>query len=247
VGVDQPYLPDAIVPLEQWRQPTPREAESLQEIIPCVAHRVWIVRAPVGPVNALRDVGVADAQTQERAGILCADPIALRALRELREFAKTLVARDEGFQALGVSVRRPGLHTTTVDATRTWRIGLHLDSWDRGDLSMRHESRSRLNINLGRGSRHLFLVPVPVSEIWEWAGRTNRRGPVIAPSDLVRQFLRNHTVTLVYGLEIQPGEAYIANTELFPHDSTTIGKREPDVSYTVLGYFNGDRSKADQA
>jgi hypothetical protein len=44
----------------------------------------------------------------------------------------------------------------------------------------------------------------------------------------------------VLRLEIRPGEAYIAPTEIVIHDATTMGKEFTDATFTVLGNF--DRS-----
>ena len=48
--------------------------------------------------------------------------------------------------------------TTTTDTRTMWRLGIHLDNFDRMPLERRHESRRRIGINLGPGPRFLVLT-----------------------------------------------------------------------------------------
>jgi hypothetical protein len=235
-----PFIPQALVPRPGWRRPSADECTLLRSVAEDPAHCLWIVPAPSGPIDALRKSGLAEALGQAQAASLVTSSEVSVQLDELAAFASTLAVDPDELQKLGVSVRAPGLTTTTVDVRKNRRIGLHVDSWDQAEWRERRRSRNRINFNLGRGDRFLLVAPVGIDDIYAAKGKCLEGPGELAPSALARAYLQRHRALPVWRVRIVPGEAYIASTELFPHDSTTVMKTEPDVSFTLLGHFAGD-------
>lgn len=58
-----------------------------------------------------------------------------------------------------------GHATVTCDPRTGHFIGLHIDSWDRGKLSERINSRNRLCVNLGLSERYLIFLNLPLARL----------------------------------------------------------------------------------
>jgi len=125
----------------------------------------------------------------------------------------------------------PNQRTTTIDTRTTRRLGLHLDNFDRLPLERRAESRRRVAANLGPGSRFLILA---IEDIREIAQRSTEdvRHP---HTDHVRRYIADGGELTCIRIRLEPGEGYIAPTELIPHDGSTWGVDTPSTVAFWLG------------
>jgi hypothetical protein len=221
------YDLDAILPRPPWRVASNEESARL------TARGVSLVSFPALLVGRLTELGLAGVCNQRDAHLFCERHDVRRALNDLVECATRMVSRTEDMRVQGMSVRAPGLLTTTVDPSRDRRIGIHIDSWDRLSIPARAKARNRLNINLGTEPRYLLLVDAPIDEM---PPADAIQGSVNATA-FAKDYLRTNPNVPVMQLEIRPGEAYMAPTERLPHDSTTAMKQAPDISFTILGHF----------
>lgn len=242
LGCDVPYEQGARVPLNDWRTLSNSEHVRITTDIfaPATPASTWILRLPKEILEPLFQLGVHRLARQEDANRFWANPETIKAAQPLVSYARQLTRRDENFKIQGICTRVPGLGTTTVDTSRGVRIGIHVDSWDRAVISLRERARNRLNVNLGKGNRYLLLVNARVDAmarfLYQQSGNPIEMKGVTA---ITRAFLASRPEFPIYKVCIKPNEAYIAPTELLPHDATTVGKDEPDVSLTFLGYFDG--------
>jgi hypothetical protein len=123
--------------------------------------------------------------------------------------------------------------STTIDRSDGKRIGLHIDQWERQPLASVRSARNRLCLNMGPGARYLVFVAV---DLWDIAASCG-----VAPTNpfttrKAQVYLRQHPMTNVYRLRIEPGEAYIASTECLIHDGQASSVAGEWV-YTVFGRF----------
>jgi len=235
-----PFAGDARIPIQQWRTLSPDEGRQLSADE--AAPQVWILKVPDALLEPLLANGVQGITKQSEADLFIRQPHLSDSLANILEFGKSLAVTPTGLKLQGMGVRPPGLITTTVDKERSVRIGLHMDSWDRLHPRETRRARNRLNINLGSGNRYLLLVDMPVDTIFS-NGREGSDKAIRGSSGLARDFLERNPQHPVLKLCIRPFEAYIAPTELLPHDSSTLDKREADVSLTMLGHFGGPTTK----
>lgn len=127
--------------------------------------------------------------------------------------------------------------STTIDRTDGNRIGLHIDRWERRPLASVRFARNRLCLNMGPRPRYLVFLAVDVLETAASCG--------VAPSSPfttrdAQAYLRQHPMTAVYRLRIEPGEAYVASTESLIHDGQASSPAGEWV-YTVFGHFEATR------
>ncbi|GIH02959.1 hypothetical protein Rhe02_10260 [Rhizocola hellebori] len=122
--------------------------------------------------------------------------------------------------------------TSTVYPGTTLRPGLHVDNRDNKPLRTRLRSRRRMGLNLGPGSRWLLVCFPDILTIAQTLGRDQDRVP---GNDEFGEFVdsRRHDVTCVW-IPVQPGEAYVAPTDLVGHDGGTLGSQESTI-YFFLG------------
>jgi hypothetical protein len=237
-----PYAPGARIPASPWHRVANDERALDEDEAGAGTVDAWILKVPKDLLEPFVHAGVHDIERQADVARLMRSPAIADAIGDVTAFARSLATNTDGLKVQGIGVRVPGLTTTTVDTQRKVRIGLHVDSWDRSHPSETARARTRLNLNLGAGNRYLLLVDAPVDELW--ATRISAENPQVTvrgSSELARQHLAENPNQQVIRLCIGPCEAYIAPTELLPHDSSTLHKHEVDVSLTLLGHFRGPR------
>ncbi|KOV22884.1 hypothetical protein ADK60_24430 [Streptomyces sp. XY431] len=123
--------------------------------------------------------------------------------------------------------------TTTPNYRDGRRIGLHVDNWDRLPYSSKHTGRRRLCFNLGPGTRYLLLGNLDIRAICA-ALHTDAEMRYPHTDDL-RAYISRGLPLRVYRFRLDPGEGYIAPTELLPHDGSTEDQPEPSTAAFWLG------------
>ena len=134
---------------------------------------------------------------------------------------------------LGHTDSPAGQRTTTVDQSVDRRTGIHLDNWDKLPLAERVRSRRRLAINLGPGDRYVIIATQDVCDL-------HALHPIDAPfprTGDVREFVRHGGGLRCVRIRFEPGEGYLAPTELVPHDGSTLGIDQPSRIAFWLGHF----------
>lgn len=212
------YAPEARLPLDAWQELGDAATAELLRV-PAGGTVIRLLRLPEQVTAGFRDAGSA----AERVGL---------------DYARSLLPPGADCVSLGCDVRAAGQCTTTVDPAVGRRIGLHVDSWDGWNFhapASARPRRTRLNLNLAGTPRYLLFMRLNIGDIWAAADAHDRK---LGPTPLLQAFLRSRPAAPVYRLEIRPGEAYIAPTDIMPHDSSTLGARQADVSLSLIGHFD---------
>jgi hypothetical protein len=146
-----------------------------------------------------------------------------------------LFADQHAAQFLAYADSQPGQATTTIDPATGRRIGIHLDNFDKLPLAQRTASRRRLGLNLGPGVRHLLLGNIDILDICQAAGI---RHPRHCPhTDDIRRHVADRRALPLLRLRLDPGDGYIAPTELVPHDGSTLTGEAPSRIAFWLGHW----------
>lgn len=151
---------------------------------------------------------------------------ALDEIHRFQPFGDRHPARFLGYTECAADQR-----TTTTDTRTKRRLGIHLDNFDRMPLERRHESRRRIGINLGPGPRFVVFTTQDVNGL-------ARITPVIERNphtDQVRRFVAQGGQLTCIRIRLEPGEGYLAPTEVIPHDGSTTGIRIPSTIAFWLG------------
>lgn len=125
--------------------------------------------------------------------------------------------------------------TTTPNYQDGRRIGLHVDNWDRLSYQMKHTGRRRLCFNLGPGTRYLLLSDLDIRTICRalYQEPANR----YPHTDDLRAYVADRQPLRVLRIRLDPGDGYIAPTELLPHDGSTEGQSQPSTAAFWLGHW----------
>jgi hypothetical protein len=139
----------------------------------------------------------------------------------------------------GLSQYPPGLETVTVDRGTGFRLGLHIDNWDRLALNCRAGSQPRLCINIGPEHRYFLFVPQTVQSIANAVCDGDRPNAEMALSheSLLDLFFKQLSSGPVVRIKLKPDEAYIAQTDNLIHDASTVGTERAGWTFTVRGRF----------
>jgi hypothetical protein len=143
----------------------------------------------------------------------------------------------------GVARNPPGMEVTTIDRAIDWRVGLHIDNFDRAQIDERRSARNRISINVGSQRRHLLFVPHASREISDKVASRRDSAQSVPPPPgmehmhLVWQFFQLFPETVIYRLGMNPGEGYVGPTENIIHDGSTLEMTKDDWQMVWLGHF----------
>ncbi|MFJ8637377.1 hypothetical protein [Streptomyces sp. NPDC093568] len=205
------YAPGALIPCDDWHPLTAAEAENLR------------------PNDTTPDQTLIELVHRQLPPL---DPDDLRGRLEAAASLDPLNGRwPTGL--LGCAASPGNWTTTTEDSTIGRRIGLHVDNFDRLPYATRHHGRRRLCLNLGPGTRYLLIGDRDVQYICRTL-HTDLDHHYPHTEDVRRHVAAGHRLRCLR-IHVQPGDGYIAPTELLPHDGSTMNSAEPSVAAFWLG------------
>ena len=139
------------------------------------------------------------------------------------------------FHLIGLNSNQAGLVTTTVNAQRHRRLGIHFDSWDSLPMDMRARSRYRLSVNVGAGDRYFLFMALTAADVLD--ALKDEVSVASNATQLLRLALRKSPQRRVYRLRVPPLWGYVAQTDYLPHDGSTFGAGLYDFSTHMLADF----------
>ncbi|WP_283132813.1 hypothetical protein [Rhizohabitans arisaemae] len=203
--------PRAVVPLGDWKPISGEEAEQLRPDADTPADVVLELISQSLPVFA-------SSEPQQRADAAAAlDPLGGR--WPYRHFVYT--------------ASPPGWLTTSEDTSIDRRIGLHIDNWDRLPYGSRLNSSRRLCLNFGPGSRYLLVCDRDIMEVCRVLDRAQEHH--YPHTDDVRHYVAEGHPLRCLRIRLEPGQGYIAPTEILPYDGSTSGVHEWSLAAFWLG------------
>jgi hypothetical protein len=131
----------------------------------------------------------------------------------------------------------PGRRGTAFNTERQLHVGLHVDSWDKGDLASLQAARNRIAINVGTEPRYLVFINIPIVEMIPLLGAPTRFADQ-PPDAVLDAFMSAFPDYPAIRLRVDPGEAYVAPTEAIAHEGSTEGATVADRVVMVRGYFS---------
>jgi hypothetical protein len=242
------YSHPAFIPKLPWRQPTRIENESLINAtdIQERSETIAIVKFPEAAISNLKNSivwGEREYGESVTAKEIIAHPDYASARLQIQEYILSKYALAPEIDCRELICCNVDLPTSTINAIEYLPAkpfaGLHLDSWDYLPFRRRHLARNRICINLGREVRYFLLINLTLKQIFDELN-------LVDPDDIYQdyrgvrlpsKFMQAFPDYPVVRLAVHPGEAYIAPTENFIHDATTIGKTLTDWNITFLGNF----------
>lgn len=110
-----------------------------------------------------------------------------------------------------------------------------MDNFDKLSFADRTTGRRRLGVNLGPGPRWLVLA---TNDVLDLCRTIDRDRPQSYPhTDDVRRYTSEGHELQLLRIRLDPGEGYIAPTELLPHDGSTLDATERSRIAFWLGHW----------
>ncbi|WDF57308.1 hypothetical protein [Mucilaginibacter sp. KACC 22063] len=117
-------------------------------------------------------------------------------------------------------------------------IGLHVDRSRLYKLHTAYQSGNRISINLGKESRYLATVNLSLIQAYNMIKKKVSCETLITPYNIASLFFQHHPDYPVVKIEIKPYQYYIAPTDNFFHDATTVGMSSVDITLVYTGNFD---------
>jgi hypothetical protein len=227
------YLPEARVPVPDWRTPTEEDRSVLWSDAAPQAHRcVGVVRL-LGPQLIRLFAARNDIFERVEDGETLKHPLVGLLLDIIRKAG--LVAGNLHSARMGRD--QPGLVTMTKAVDQDARIGLHFDQWDRLAVDEMERASNRVSINLGPEDRYFIFLNRTASDMAAVLDRANLRvGRHV--SAIGSAFMSAFPEYPVVRLRLRPGEAYVAPTENILHDGSSADVRQTNHYLSVRGRFD---------
>lgn len=141
----------------------------------------------------------------------------------------------ENFKIHGLYVNPSNKSTIAFNEKINKFIGLHIDNSLNRKVN-EFDRPNRICFNISEESRFLIYSELKSSDLFEMAKCKNFR--IVNDMDLVQflyEYFPNHPL---YKVEIKPGQAYIAPTDILIHDGSTLGNKKLDATFVVYGFFD---------
>jgi hypothetical protein len=113
-------------------------------------------------------------------------------------------------------------------------VGLHVDQIDHEPIATIERAMSRFCVNLGPARRWFVFLPVALESVVEGCQLTERDR---LRSEHFHRSLQRRTLPIAYRIRIDPGDAYIAPTQILLHDGQS-DSQQGERLYTVVGPFD---------
>lgn len=135
----------------------------------------------------------------------------------------------------------PGRETITchyVDEEFIY-IGLHIDQSRRFTPHTAHKSGNRISINLSKETRCLSFVNLSLIQVFNMLKEKVALSDIkIDSNNIADLFFKHYPDYPTLKINIKPYQYYIAPTDNFFHDASTIGNKEIDLTIVYTGKFD---------
>jgi hypothetical protein len=207
---------------------------SLYDTGAVIPHDDWQALSPQ-QANSLRADPDTDPGTVVELVTVPIDRAAAYAMLPITATSFDPFAGKQRAEFLAYADQPAGARTTTTDPAIDRRIGLHVDNFDRLAYTERTSGRRRLGINFGPGPRYLLLATIDILDICH---TLNPEAPHRYPhTDDIRAYAQAGHHLHCLRLRLDPGQGYIAPTELIPHDGSTWHTDQPSRIAFWLGHW----------
>ncbi|MBB6369518.1 hypothetical protein [Chryseobacterium shigense] len=134
----------------------------------------------------------------------------------------------------------PGMHTTTFHLHNKEHIkytGLHIDQSTKFTPNTAYKSDNRISINISEESRYLYFVNLTLKQIYNDV-KKHYQDLSVTSDNIVELFFSLYPDYPIIRIEVKPYQYYIAPTDNFIHDGSTLGNKKFDITMVFVGEFN---------
>ncbi|AXT62761.1 hypothetical protein D1816_21250 [Aquimarina sp. AD10] len=118
-------------------------------------------------------------------------------------------------------------------------IGLHIDQSKHFKIHTAHKSGNRISINLSNETRTLVFTNLTLIQVYNLLSqKIDLKRIKLDPDNIAAYFFKYYPDYPVIKLEIKPYQYYVAPTDNFFHDASTIGNKDIDMTIVYTGLFD---------
>ncbi|KIO75541.1 hypothetical protein TH53_20030 [Pedobacter lusitanus] len=118
-------------------------------------------------------------------------------------------------------------------------IGLHIDQSKRFTPHTAHQSGNRISINLSKETRYLAFTNLSLIQVFNMVKeKINLTDTDVNPDNIAYLFFKHYPDYPAIRVDLKPYQYYVAPTDNFFHDATTLGNKEIDITIVYTGIFD---------
>jgi hypothetical protein len=241
------YHPGSVVPKTKWRSLDSAELKVLlgSREFTDFSKSIFIGEVPAALKKSLIELGLHNCTEIDQV-----IPEIKKKEKEVKAASRKLDSFLRPFSSTGsykfhrITRAMPGRETITcfyIDGGFIY-IGLHIDQSRQFTPYTAFKSGNRISINLGKETRYLAFINLTmiqaVSLIKERSGLLYTKIDANNISNLFFKYCAGYPAIKI---GIKPYQYYIAPTDNFFHDATTLGNSEIDITIVYTGIFDMPR------
>jgi hypothetical protein len=244
---EKKYADDAYKPKIDWRALTADESEMIISYDDHLSFfsNIAFKKLPKHIINQFGLLALHDVDDEESIkNKLRENPVILDEITQsLNTLLFSMLADERDLQFHRLTFTRPGLETITYypklsDNAREY-IGLHIDKSEPIIESTIGTTRNRLCINISGEARDLLIVNLTLQQVLDMLRQVPELAEtIIDPNEVTALFFHFFPDYPVIKITQEPYEYYLAPTDNFFHDGSTLNKTRLDYTLIYLGYFN---------
>lgn len=158
----------------------------------------------------------------------------------LRQFLiKCSSSQDFKYHRITRAIANRDTITCFYEDEKFFYIGLHIDRSTLYDIHTAHKSGNRISINLSQETRTLIFLNLTLIQIFNLLKKKiDTKETVIDPDNIVHYFFKHYPDYPAIKVELKPYQYYVAPTDNFMHDASTLGNKEIDITLVYTGVFD---------
>lgn len=239
------YFKDAYVPLQTWRSLTDAESRLL------VAKRakfsdhsksVYVGEIPEKLKEVFQPLDLKSCTIPNEVLPKFHDnkKIVKKINKELHAFLKDLSSTGnfKFHRVTRAIANKETISYHLMGETQT-HIGLHIDQSRRFKIHTAYKSGNRISINLSEETRTLIFTNLTLIQIYNLLSQKIDLSKIdLNPDNIAELFYIHYPDYPVVKVAIKPYQYYVAPTDNFFHDASTVGNKEIDVTIVYTGLFD---------
>jgi hypothetical protein len=243
------YYPGSAVPRAQWRRPGASELKALLAPgqVTDYSKNIYIGEVPAGLKKSLMLLGLHHCTEIDQVipEVKKKEKEVKKASRKLDAFLRPLSSTGN-YKFHRITRAMPGRETITsfYIEGRFIYIGLHIDQSRQFTPYTAAKSGNRISINLGKETRYLAFINLTmiqaVNLVKERSGLPYAKIDSTNISTLFFKYCADYPAVKV---ALKPYQFYIAPTDNFFHDASTMGSSEIDITIVYTGVFDMPNKK----
>lgn len=118
-------------------------------------------------------------------------------------------------------------------------LGLHIDQSRHFKIHTAHKSGNRITINLSNETRSLIFTNLSMIQVYNLIRKkVDIKKITLNPDTIAMHFYRLYPEYPVLKLDLKPYQYYVAPTDNFFHDGSTMGTKYIDITIVYTGQFD---------